>query len=614
MNFSNLGIPAKLRLGFGIVILISLIVSTMVYFNARSIDDASFKNVRANRLNASGHQAMGELATARTELATFVLNRDPESRTRFDAATKSFETRMADYEKTTSVEAQRERASKLQSLIRDYRERADALFAVAANPSRQGEAVARLKTTNDTSEIKTLGDELLNVAQERIDIRTGEQDAAYDFTVLLLIVGGVTGLLCSMAMAWVMSRQIAAPVAGITAAMRRLAEGDNKVAVEGTERKDEIGAMAKALLVFREQAVAKVEAERAKAVADAEQNTLVTALSDGLERLSKGDVTARIDGTFSQSYAVVQNNFNEALVSLRTLIGAVSESAAAIRTGSGEIAQASEDLARRTEANAASLEQTSAAVTQMDGRLKATAQAATRTVARADGAISTVQGGRTIADEAVQAMARVADGAKGIDSVIEGLDKIAFQTRVLAMNAAVEAGRAGEAGRGFAVVADLVSALAMRSEEEAARARDQLTATQTDIVSAVEMVQKVDGALADISGDVAEVHALLGQIATDNQAQSTAISEISVAIGTMDHSTQQNAAMVEETSAAARNLSGEVAGLAEQAAKFDVGAATAPKSFRPAAPSRSAGYVSPVKALPVAAMANGADHGDWNSF
>jgi methyl-accepting chemotaxis protein len=305
----------------------------------------------------------------------------------------------------------------------------------------------------------------------------------------------------------------------------------------------------------------------------------------------------------------------------------VMESTATIRTGSGEIAQASEDLARRTEANAASLEETSAAVTQMDSRLKATAEAANRTVERADGAIATVSGGRNIADEAVQAMARVADGAKGIDSVIEGLDKIAFQTRVLAMNAAVEAGRAGEAGRGFAVVADLVSALAMRSEEEAARARDQLTATQTDIGAAVEMVQKVDNALADISGDVGEVHSLLGRIATDNQAQSTAITQISAAVGTMDQSTQQNAAMVEETSAAARNLSSEVASLAEQAARFTVGgetrrpastprpAASKPVSFKPAKASNG-NYVSPVKPLPagVALNGNGAAHEDWASF
>nr|WP_246352256.1 methyl-accepting chemotaxis protein [Sphingomonas xinjiangensis] len=606
-------IPTKLKLGFGIVILISLIVSTMVFLNARSIDDASFKNVRANRLNATGQKAMGDLATARAELATFVVNRDPGSRSRFETATSSFQAKMAEYEKTTSVEAQRERTKKLQTLGRDYTSRAEALFAIAANPARQSEAISTLKTANDTGDIESLGTELLQVAQERIDVRTGEQNAAYDWTVQLLIFGGIAGLISSMGMAWLMSNQIGAPVAGITAAMRRLAEGDNEVPVEGAARKDEIGAMASALLVFRDQAVAKVKAERLKADADAEQNRLVTSLSDGLDRLSKGDLTAQIEGNFSAGYDTVRANFNEALTSLRALIGAVSESAAAIRTGSGEIAQASEDLARRTEANAASLEETSAAITQMDGRLKATAQAANRTAVRADDAISTVRGGREIADEALQAMTRVNDSAKGIDSVIEGLDKIAFQTRVLAMNAAVEAGRAGEAGRGFAVVADLVSALAMRAEEEAGRARDQLTATQTDIVSAVEMVRKVDGALADITGGVGEVHSLVSQIATDNQSQSTAVSQISVAIGTMDQSTQQNAAMVEQTSAAARNLSSEVSALAEQAAKFDVGAQPARKPARSAPAKAASSYVSPVRSLPASISAH-AGGDDWASF
>jgi methyl-accepting chemotaxis protein len=158
----------------------------------------------------------------------------------------------------------------------------------------------------------------------------------------------------------------------------------------------------------------------------------------------------------------------------------------------------------------------------------------------------------------------------------------------------------------------------MRAEEEAGRARDQLTATQTDIVAAVEMVQKVDGALADISGDVGEVHALLGDIAADNEAQSTAITQISVSIGTMDQATQQNAAMVEQTSAAARSLSGEVAALGEQAAKFNIGRAPAAiRSSVPARPARpatrSAGYVSPVKALPATALP-GSGSEAWASF
>ncbi|NIJ20113.1 methyl-accepting chemotaxis protein [Sphingomonas naasensis] len=390
------------------------------------------------------------------------------------------------------------------------------------------------------------------------------------------VVALLAGMFCG---AWFRSA-IATPYVTTVVRMEALAACDLESPIAFTEYKDCVGRMTKAMLSFRDAARKELELN-----AEARKHAgIVRGMTANLRRLAEGDLTAEITEDYPGDYAELRSNFNAALVSLRTLIGTVNDSAATIRTGSGEIAQASENLARRTEANAASLEQTSAAVAQMDQRLKVTAEAAGRTVARADGAIATVSGGRTITDEAVQAMTRVSESAKGIDSVIEGLDKIAFQTRVLAMNAAVEAGRAGEAGRGFAVVADLVSALAMRAEEEAGRARDQLTTTQTEVVAAVEMVQKVDGALADISNDVAGVHALLGQMASDNQAQSTAISEISIAIATMDQSTQQNAAMVEETSAAARNLSSEVVSLAEQAARFTVSAGrSAPRPARAAA-------------------------------
>ncbi|KQU58067.1 chemotaxis protein [Sphingomonas sp. Leaf339] len=391
--------------------------------------------------------------------------------------------------------------------------------------------------------------------------------------------------------------------------MEGLAAGDFDTPIAFTNYQDCVGRMTKAMFTFRETAIKTQKQSTA-------QQQLVSVLTLHLDQVRNCDLTSPITAEFPPEYAAVKTNFNEAIDALRDLIGAVSESATTIRTGSGEIAQASEDLARRTESNAASLEETAASVTQMDGRLRASAGAAARTVERADQAIATVGGGRAVADEAVQAMGRVSESAKGIDSVIEGLDKIAFQTRVLAMNAAVEAGRAGDAGRGFAVVADLVSALAMRAEEEAKRARDQLTVTQTDIVTAVEAVTKVDGALANISGDVAQVHELLATMAADNQAQSAAITQISAAIGTMDQSTQQNAAMVEETSAAARNLASEVGNLADQAGRFKVahsgGRAAAPRKPDYVTPGA---YTSPIKPLPAAAipaMVRADD--DWKSF
>ncbi|WP_245201729.1 methyl-accepting chemotaxis protein [Sphingomonas trueperi] len=380
---------------------------------------------------------------------------------------------------------------------------------------------------------------------------------------LLIGIGVAVGAVFAIGLA---AKRIATPISQCAQFANGIAKEqlDQNLAIH---QADEVGTLAEALRKMQED----IKANLARRVDEqAKTEFVVETVSTSLGGLSKGDLTVDIAQAFPSEYEGLKQNFNTALASLRDLIGAVGESTETIRTGSQEIAQASEDLARRTESNAASLEETSAALVQIDGRLRAGASASDQTLKRADQAILTVQGGRSTADEAMQAMGRVSSSAEGIDNVIEGLDKIAFQTRVLAMNAAVEAGRAGDAGRGFAVVADLVSALAMRAEEEARIARDQLTATQTDITAAVQAVRRVDTALVDIAQDVESVHGLLGTMAEDSRAQSAAMTEISAALGAMDQATQQNAAMVEQTSAAARNLSIEVTSLSAQAATFTV--------------------------------------------
>jgi methyl-accepting chemotaxis protein len=400
------------------------------------------------------------------------------------------------------------------------------------------------------------------------------------------------------------------PYVNTVVRMEALAAGDLASTIAYTDYEDCVGRMTRAMFAFRDTAQAQINSAR-------EQAEVVAALRSSLEALTRGDFTAEIRADFPPAYAELKANFNEALSSLRGLVGSVMSSTENITTGSVQIAQASEDLSRRTEANAASLEETSAAVSQMNERLRSNAEAAARTVTRADGAIQSVNDGRTTTEDAVRAMTRVSDSAKGIDAVIEGLDKIAFQTRVLAMNAAVEAGRAGEAGRGFAVVADLVSALAMRAEEEAARARNGLTNTQADIAAAVDMVQNVDSAFTSISSDVREVHLLLAEMANANAAQSSAIGEISVSIGMMDQSTQQNAAMVEQTSAAARSLSSEVEALANQAAKFEVGATRAGQggAFVPRATiARSPTRENVTRFSGVSARLATAGAADWDTF
>ncbi|HVJ03571.1 MAG TPA: methyl-accepting chemotaxis protein [Sphingomonas sp.] len=399
--------------------------------------------------------------------------------------------------------------------------------------------------------------------------------------MIVLVVALAGAILVTALLSAAVRRVLVNPLLALAATMRELGAGKLQVDIPSTGRDDELGDMAQAMESFRAQLDA---AEAAKA---AQTRLIVDSIGTGLDALAEGDLTARIHAELTGPFAGLKTSFNGAMQSLAELIGTVTASAANIRTGSAEIAQASEDLAKRTEANAASLEETSASITILDERLRAVADAAGRTVESADEAIAVVGDGRSRASDATHAMQRVSESAKGIDDVIEGLDKIAFQTRVLAMNAAVEAGRAGEAGRGFAVVADLVSALAMRAEEEAKRAREQLTVTQSEVGTAASMVTEVDSALVRIAGAVEAVHGLLGNMASENRVQAAAVGEISAAVGTMDRATQQNAAMVEETSAAARNLMNEVALLTEQAAQFTVAQSGAP-ARRPTAAAAAA--------------------------
>jgi methyl-accepting chemotaxis protein len=309
--------------------------------------------------------------------------------------------------------------------------------------------------------------------------------------------------------------------------------------------------------------------------AEAERNQAISALDRAMSRLAAGDLIHDIDD-LPAGFLSLKDSYNRSLSNLRQTIGSVVKASDAIYGESGAIARASEDLAQRTESSAANLEETAATLLRVEERVKATAGGAQETLGIAGEALSAVTQGGDVAGDAVKAMHIVHESARGIDAVIEGVDKIAFQTRVLAMNAAVEAGRAGSAGRGFAVVADLVSSLAMRAEEEARKARDGLSATRSEIDQAVATVSRVDRSLETIAGEVDRVHSLVETMARDNDAQATAISEVSSTVGMLERTTQQNAAMVEQTSAAARTLISDATLLADQAGRFQIDEQRAP--------------------------------------
>ncbi|AJP71063.1 methyl-accepting chemotaxis protein [Sphingomonas hengshuiensis] len=613
---SRLKLSGKLVAAFAAVILVVIASGAYTYSSLTSLATISESNANSIQVAQDGEAMLGAIIQQENALRGFAMLGREELLEEYKANIKAFETAATNFEARTKLPDQQQRLPDLRAEVNDLNNRRFAeLISLARNPATRAQA-QEISGLKQLPKVRAISGEIKERQQKAVAEQRDAMTAAKNGAMIAVLVGAVGAVVIAAMMAWLLAGAIVRPLVGMTGVMTRLADGDTKVDVPATDRADEVGEMAKAMLVFRENARQKQIADAEAAKAQEDQNFVTETISHNLDMVSRGDLTATITVEFPAAYGKLRQNFNDAISNLRELLGSVVESAAAIRTGSSEIAQASEDLARRTEANAASLEETSAAIAQMDQRLKATAASSGMTLERADGAITTVSGGRAIADDAMQAMNRVSDSAKGIDSVIEGLDKIAFQTRVLAMNAAVEAGRAGEAGRGFAVVADLVSALAMRAEEEAGRARDQLTATQSDIGSAVGMVQRVDGALANITGDVGEVHALLSSMAADNQAQASAVTQISAAIVAMDTATQQNAAMVEETSAAARTLNSEVLTLTEQAERFNIGAANGGGSTRavrqPVTPMVSSSpRRSKVAAVPMAQMAGG---DDWTTF
>jgi methyl-accepting chemotaxis protein len=427
--------------------------------------------------------------------------------------------------------------------------------AAQASYARLGEAYAEHRAAVDKLVAMTTAE------QQRVEAEGGTE-----FYLAIGIVAVLGLIVAGQAIHFyaTMYRRVLEPVGTLSRLTDQLARGEDS-AIPYQDRSDEIGRIAKGLEHYRAAAASRIETDAHKLE---QQRQVTEILGHGLLALREGDLTRTIDRHFPAEYEVLRENINEAIAALRGRVQLVSESAENIRTTSLEVAHGSEDLAHRTEKSAANLAQATDALQKIEERLRATMIAADNTVKRASEATSALRNGRGTTARAVEAMDRASGSAKNIDGVIEGLDKIAFQTRVLAMNAAVEAGRAGEAGRGFMVVADLVAALALRAEDQAKQARDMLSETQVDILRAADAVHDTDSALDTISGDVEAVHDLIAAIDHDNHAQSAAVTQVATAMKSMDLVTQQNAAMVEQTSAAIRNLSGEVTALAERAGAF----------------------------------------------
>ena len=308
-------------------------------------------------------------------------------------------------------------------------------------------------------------------------------------------------------------------------------------------------------------------------------------LGTALRQVADGDLTARIDG-FPPEYREVETNFNAALGTLAATLANVMSGMAAMNAGATEIRSAADDLSRRTEEQAANLEETAGAITSINSSVRESAatSATARTTINATSARA--QDGAQIVTEAVAAMQQIESSSQEINSIIAVIETISFQTNLLALNAGVEAARAGEAGKGFAVVAGEVRALAQRCAEAADEVKALISASSVQVGRGVDLVGKSGEAFAAITRDITALAGAIETIATSAATQAENLSQINTVVGELDRSTQQNAAMAEQCTAAATSLSREAVQLDRALAQFTVAAPSA--GFGTSALSRAA--------------------------
>ncbi|MFN4275816.1 MAG: methyl-accepting chemotaxis protein [Ferrovibrio sp.] len=444
------------------------------------------------------------------------------------------------------------------------------------------------------------------------------------FRQQLIANGGIIAvvILLLAGLSWVMVRSVSIPLKALTDTLGRLAKRDWQAEVDGQDRGDEVGDIARAVSVLKENGMAadrlqtEIETERTRneearvaqeaaldraigqvvtsasageldrridtatlagvtAKIGSQMNSMLDTLSDAIANvqttvagLAKGDLRSRMQGQYQGVFASLQSDLNGMADTLTGVVRNIAQAVDAQSSAAAEISAGSQDLASRTEQQAAALEETAASMHEVTTTVKQNADNAQAANQLAIAARDTAEKGGSVVGDAVQAVTQIETSAQKIADIVSLIDEIAFQTNLLALNASVEAARAGEAGKGFAVVAQEVRALAQRSANASKDIKALITESNAQVKTGAALVNRTGQSLTDIVTAIKKVSDIVAEIAAASREQATGLDEVNTAVGNMDEMTQRNGALVEQTSASAQSLSAQARELSQLVAFF----------------------------------------------
>ena len=607
-----MSIRLKLLIGFSALIVISALGCLYAVHSASSLGRLAIEMYDKPLMTINfARSAQAHFLTARHDLAAAVALDVAGAENARDAAGDAYESFVGDLE----VVAGRVKSSRSRQVLAEIKSGASAWWKAAgelsgganADPS----ATARLTTLSERVMDKL--DRLVEFESENgYSFRTVAEDRVTDARVIN-IAAGVVVMLAGLLTAVSLGRAISGPIRRMTRSMTQLAEGDLEVDVPSLDRRDEIGRMASAVQVFRDNAVkveqmtADLEAREREARANvtkreagereaqehlAKMRTMAAELEarekeaqDQVERISRsvakfgaifeamarGDLKLRADGDLDASFRRLGADTNAMADKLTEIVDRIHGASSTISAAVTQVATGSGELSNRTEQQASTIEETSASMEQLSSTVRQNADNAQQANQLAAKAREVAVKGGEVVTETVEAMGRIEDSSKKVADIMGVIDDIAFQTNLLSLNASVEAARAGDVGKGFAVVASEVRSLAQRAAESSKEIQALITESGTQVRIGVELVNRTGGTLEEIMASIKSTADIVAEIAAASREQSQGLEEVNVAMAQMDDMTQRNAAMVQEFAAASQSMRDEVARLADLMTFFDTG-------------------------------------------